>query len=87
MLAALKRGKALAVVPLLFAINWPNGTYIDNIKPSVYMAQMNTPQQYKWEKDNRQNEYEKVMNEIDKATLANKELIILLNSARTVKLE
>lgn len=81
MFAALKRGKVLAVVPLLFAINWPNGVYIDNIKPSVYMAQMNTPQQYKWEKNNRQNEYEKVMNEIDKAILANKELIILPETA------
>ncbi len=81
MLAALKRGKVLAAVPLLFAINWPNGVYIDNIKPSVYMAQMNTPQQYKWEKNNRQNEYEKVMNEIDKAILANKELIILPETA------
>ena len=73
-IAALKKGKLLAVIPLFLAINWPNGQYINNFDSSIYMANMNTKQNIKWEKSNQ-------TNEIDKAIVENKQLVILPETA------
>ncbi|MGM0519440.1 MAG: apolipoprotein N-acyltransferase [Campylobacterota bacterium] len=81
MLSTLKKGKLLAVIPLFLAINWPVGTYIDNLNSSLHMANMNTPQDIKWETQYKTVEIKRVINKIDKAIKDKKELIILPETA------
>ena len=77
----LKRMKILSILPLLFAINFQNGIYIDNPNAKISMPQLNIKQNLKWEKDYQKIIFEKNFEHIDMAILNKKDLVILPETA------
>lgn len=77
----LKRMKILSIIPLLFAINLPNGIYIDNPNAKISMPQLNIKQDLKWEKDYQKVIFEKNFEYIDIAIHNKKDLVILPETA------
>lgn len=73
----LKRGKILALIPLLLAFNFPKGEYIDNPKAKIYMAQMDIKQDLKWKKTYQKTLINKNFEEISNAILNNNTLVVL----------
>ncbi len=77
----LKRHKILGFIPLLFALNFGKGEYIDNSSVKMYMPQMNVEQSIKWTRDFKTTLYEKDFAEINNAINEKKELVILPETA------
>ena len=77
----LKRHKILGFIPLLFALNFGKGKYIDNSSVKMYMPQMNVEQSIKWTRDFKTTLYEKDFAEINNAINEKKELVILPETA------
>ncbi len=77
MMVKLKRMKILSFLPLLVAYQSDTGLYIDDPKASMAIPQFNVSQDLKWKKKYKDTLIEKNLEEIDKAILDKKDLLIL----------
>lgn len=77
MMIKLKRMKILSFLPLLVAYQSATGLYIDDPKASMAIPQFNVSQDLKWKKKYKDTLIEKNLEEIDKAILDKKDLLIL----------
>lgn len=77
MMVKLKRMKILSFLPLLVAYQSATGLYIDDPKASMAIPQFNVSQDLKWKKKYKDTLIEKNLEEIDKAILDKKDLLIL----------
>lgn len=77
MMIKLRRMKVLSFLPLLVAYQSTTGLYIDNPKASMAIPQFNITQDLKWKKNYKDTLIEKNLEEIDKAILDKKDLLVL----------
>lgn len=77
MMIKLRRMKILSFLPLLVAYQSTTGLYIDNPKASMAIPQFNITQDLKWKKNYKDTLIEKNLEEIDKAILDKKDLLVL----------
>ena len=82
----LKRFKILAVIPLLFALTFPKGLYIENPNAKIYMPQMNVNQDLRWDKKYKSILDEQNFDEINKGINLQKDLVVLPETAFTTVL-
>ena len=79
----LKRLKILALIPLLFTLNFEKGEFLDNPSAKIYMPQMNIEQNLKWDKEYQKTLHEKNFEEITNAIENKKDLVVLPETAFT----
>lgn len=82
----LKKVRFLAFIPILFALQFESGEFIDTTKAKIYMPQLNVSQDKKWKKEffveiNNEN-----FNHIFDAIEQNYDLVVLPETAFTVAL-
>ncbi|MDD3054712.1 MAG: apolipoprotein N-acyltransferase [Aliarcobacter sp.] len=82
----LKRFKILGIIPLLFALSFPKGHYIQNPNAKIYMPQMNVNQNLRWDKRYKPTLEQQNFDEIYYAISQNKDLVILPETAFTTPL-
>ncbi|WP_418185040.1 apolipoprotein N-acyltransferase [Aliarcobacter vitoriensis] len=82
----LKRAKALAIVPLLFTLNFGNGEFIDTTKAKIFMPQMNVDQNLKWQKEHFDTLIKENFHQIFEAIEQKYDLVVLPETAFTVAL-
>ena len=79
----LKRFKILGIIPLLFALSFPKGQYIQNPNAKIYMPQMNVNQDLRWDKQYRSTLEQQNFDEINNAINQQKDLVVLPETAFT----
>ena len=79
----LKRFKVLGIIPILFALTFPKGEYIQNPNAKIFMPEMMVKQDLKWQKDYQNVLHENNFEQISKAIEAKKDLVILPETAFT----
>ena len=82
----LKRLKVLALIPILFTLNFEKGEFLDNPIAKMHMPQMNVEQSLKWDKDYQQILHEKNFEQIAIAIEQKKDLVVLPETAFTTVL-
>ena len=82
----LKRFKILGIIPLLFALSFPKGHYIQNPNAKIYMPQMNVNQNLRWDKRYKPTLEQQNFDEIYYAISQNKDLVVLPETAFTTPL-
>ena len=82
----LKRFKILGIIPLLFALSFPKGHYIQNPNAKIYMPQMNVNQNLRWDKRYKPTLEQQNFDEINYARSQNKDLVVLPETAFTTPL-
>ena len=82
----LKRFKILGIIPLLFALSFPKGHYIQNPNAKIYMPQMNVNQSLRWDKQYKPTLEQQNFDEINYAISQNKDLVVLPETAFTTPL-
>lgn len=82
----LKRFKILGIIPLLFALSFPKGQYIQNPNAKIYMPQMNVNQNLRWDKQYKSTLEQQNFDEINNAINQQKELVVLPETAFTTAL-
>ena len=79
----LKRFKILGIIPLLFALSFPKGQYIQNPNAKIYMPQMNVNQDLRWDKQYKNTLEQQNFDEINNAINQQKDLVVLPETAFT----
>ena len=82
----LKRFKILGIIPLLFALSFPKGQYIQNPNAKIYMPQMNVNQNLRWDKQYKSTLEQQNFDEINNAINQQKNLVVLPETAFTTAL-
>ena len=82
----LKRFKILGIIPLLFALSFPKGQYIQNPNAKIYMPQMNVNQNLRWDKQYKATLEQQNFDEINNAINQQKDLVVLPETAFTTVL-
>ena len=82
----LKRFKILGIIPLLFALSFPKGQYIQNPNAKIYMPQMNVNQNLRWDKQYKATLEQQNFDEINNAINQQKDLVVLPETAFTTAL-
>jgi apolipoprotein N-acyltransferase len=82
----LKRFKILGIIPLLFALSFPKGQYIQNPNAKIYMPQMNVNQNLRWDKQYKSTLEQQNFDEINNAINQQKDLVVLPETAFTTAL-
>ena len=82
----LKRFKILGIIPLLFALSFPKGQYIQNPNAKIYMPQMNVNQNLRWDKQYKLTLEQQNFDEINNAINQQKDLVVLPETAFTTAL-
>lgn len=82
----LKRFKILGIIPLLFALSFPKGQYIQNPNAKIYMPQMNVNQNLRWDKQYKSILEQQNFDEINNAINQQKNLVVLPETAFTTAL-
>ena len=82
----LKRFKILGIIPLLFALSFPKGQYIQNPTAKIYMPQMNVNQNLRWDKQYKATLEQQNFDEINNAINQQKDLVVLPETAFTTAL-
>jgi len=81
MITKLKRMKILSLIPLLMAYQSATGIYIENPNAKIAMPKLNIKQNLKWEQDYQLTILQKNFEEINKAVLDKKDLVVLPETA------
>ena len=82
----LKRHKILGIIPLLFTLNLPMGSYIQNPNTKIFMPQMNVNQNLRWDKQYKNQLEQQNFDEINNAITQEKNLVVLPETAFTTVL-
>ncbi|MFV7789745.1 apolipoprotein N-acyltransferase [Aliarcobacter lanthieri] len=82
----LKRAKVLAILPLLFTLNFGSGEFIDTTKAKIYMPQMNIQQDLKWQKESLDDLIKYNLHQIFEAIENKYDLVILPETAFPIAL-
>ncbi|RBQ27486.1 apolipoprotein N-acyltransferase [Arcobacter sp. CECT 9188] len=82
----LKRAKVLAILPLLFTLNFGSGEFIDTTKAKIYMPQMYIQQDLKWQKESLDDLIKYNLHQIFEAIENKYDLVILPETAFPIAL-
>ncbi|MBL3520535.1 apolipoprotein N-acyltransferase [Arcobacter lanthieri] len=82
----LKRAKVLAILPLLFTLNFGSGEFIDTTKAKIYMPQMNIQQDLKWQKESLDDLIKYNLHQVFEAIENKYDLVILPETAFPIAL-
>ncbi|WP_026803231.1 apolipoprotein N-acyltransferase [Aliarcobacter lanthieri] len=82
----LKRAKALAILPILFTLNFGSGEFIDTTKAKIYMPQMDIQQNLKWQKESLDDLIKYNLHQIFEAIENKYDLVILPETAFPIAL-
>ncbi len=82
----LKKHKILGIIPILFALSFPKGEYIQNPNVKIYMPQMNVNQDLRWDKQYKSTLEQQNFDEINNGINQQKDLVVLPETAFTTVL-
>ena len=82
----LKKLKILGIIPMLFALSFPKGEYIQNPNAKIYMPQMNVNQDLRWDKQYKSTLEQQNFDEINNGINQQKDLVVLPETAFTTVL-
>lgn len=86
-LIVVRKFKFLAIVPLIFALNYSkNEKIVENPPLSIHMPFMDIKQDFKWKKEHREEVFRKNFEQIDSAIAQKKDLVVLPETAFTTVL-